>query len=62
MCCMPDLVTTHEAAEILGVSVFQIARLAQRGDLVPSVQAPGKRGARFFDRAAVQALAAERAS
>ena len=51
----PDLVTTKEAAEILGVSVFQVARLVARGDLTAAVQAPGKRGARFFRRADVLA-------
>jgi excisionase family DNA binding protein len=56
----PTLVTTREAAELLGVSVFQVARLAQRGELVPAVQAPGKRGARFFDRSAVEAFIASR--
>ena len=56
----PPLVTTREAAEILGVSVFQVARLAQRGELRTAVQAPGKRGARFFDRADVETFIASR--
>lgn len=58
----PELVTTREAAEILGVSVFQVARLAQRGELIPAVQAPGKRGARFFDRQAVEDFAKQATS
>lgn len=58
----PELVTTREAADILGVSVFQVARLAQRGELIPAVQAPGKRGARFFDRATVESFAKQAAS
>ncbi len=52
-----ELLTAREAAELLNVSVFQVARLAQRGDLPTAMQAPGKRGARFFLRVDVEALA-----
>lgn len=52
----PELINTREAAELLGVSVFQVARLAQRGDLPTAIKAPGKRGARFFHRTDVEAL------
>lgn len=48
--------TAREAAELLNVSVFHIARLAQTGALPTAMQAPGKRGARFFYQADVEAL------
>jgi excisionase family DNA binding protein len=55
-----ELMTTREAAEVLGVSVFQIARLARRGELEAAMQAPGRSGARFFTRAALDAFIAAR--
>lgn len=48
--------TAREAAELLNVSVFHIARLAKSGDLPTAMKAPGKRGARFFLLADVEAL------
>lgn len=43
------LLTTSEAANILGSSPRDVARLVKRGDLVPAVKAPGLRGAMFFE-------------
>jgi hypothetical protein len=56
LCAMQQLVTAQQAADILGVSVFTVARLAQTGELATAIKAPGTRGARFFDLAAVNAL------
>lgn len=55
---LSELVPTREAADLLGVSVFQIARLVQRGELEPAMQAPGRNGARFFTRATLDAFIA----
>lgn len=57
-----DLVPTRVAAEMLDISVFQVARLVQRGELQAAVQAPGKRGARFFLREDIDALVARYAA
>lgn len=50
------LLTTREAAELLGVAPQTIARWVESGRLVPTLRAPGLRGAMFFERAAVDAL------
>lgn len=52
--------STREAAELLGVSRTTIRHMIERGDLAPVLQGPGIRGAQFFDRADVEALAAAR--
>lgn len=51
-----DLLTTAEAADVLGKSVRTIQYYVQIGKLKPTVQAPGKQGAFFFDREDVLAL------
>lgn len=60
----PDLVTTAEAAEMLGRSVAYVTRLAttpaDRPQLPTYAKAPGKRGARMFRRADVERFAARR--
>ena len=58
----PDLVTTAEAAQMLGVSVATVNRRADKGEIPVAAKAPGKRGARLFRREDVQALAKERAA
>ena len=58
----PDLIPTAEAAEALGVHVATISRMVTRGDLAPAVKVPGKRGAYLFNRADVDALAAQRSA
>lgn len=56
------LVGTAEAARILRCSVPTVNRWAASGRLTPVVRAPGRRGARLFDRADVERLARERAA
>ena len=58
-----DLVNTAQALPILGKkSPSTITRLVQAGKLTPAVKLPGRRGAYLFNRADVEALAAERAA
>ena len=58
-----DLVTTAEALTILRKSSpSTVTRLVQAGKLVPVQKLPGLRGAFLFNRADVEALAAERAA
>lgn len=42
------LITTHKAAQILGVSHQTVQRFVTAGLLEPALKAPGKRGAFFF--------------
>lgn len=51
-----DLVSTQEAADILGKSVATVNRLAANGSLVEAAKAPGLRGARLYRRSDVEAL------
>ncbi len=44
------LVTTREAAERLGVTTRQVARLVQLDRLTPTYSLPGIRGAHMFER------------
>lgn len=55
--------TTAEAAEVLGVSVATVRRMAMGGGPLERhcVKAHGTRGARLFDQGAVIRLAARRA-
>lgn len=57
-----NLLTTKEAADLLGVSVATINRWADKGDLTVAAKAPGLRGARLFRRIAVEDKAAEAAA
>lgn len=50
-----ELVTTAQAAVILGCTVRTVHRMVQRGALNPAVKVPGYKGAYLFDRAAVAA-------
>lgn len=56
-----QLLSTREAARVLGITRSAVARLVLRGRLQPAFTLPGKTGAHLFDRATVEALAAERA-
>lgn len=56
-----DLVTTAEAARIVGRSVATVNRWAAAGTLTPIVRGPGLRGANLYARADVERLA-ERAA
>lgn len=55
-----ELLTTAEAAERLGVSVFTVNRYARDGALGVARKLPGVRGANLFLSTEVEALAAER--
>jgi predicted site-specific integrase-resolvase len=52
-----ELVSTAEAATLLGKSTATINRWADSGALPVAFKAPGVRGARFFARADVENLA-----
>ena len=55
-----DLIGSAIAAKVLGVGRTTFYRLVRNGRLVPAAELPGITGARLFDRADVDALAAER--
>lgn len=57
-----ERVTSAEAAEILGVDHSTVSRLSsgKSPKLAPIDRFPGKTGAKWFHRADVEALAAER--
>lgn len=57
-----DLVTTAEAADLLGVSIKTVLRIAERGELPVAVRVPGLRGPRMYRLADVQALAERRSA
>ena len=57
----PDLITVAEAADLLNCHRSTIARYVAAGTL-EATKLPGRTGAYLFDRAAVEALAAERAA
>lgn len=56
-----DLVTSPQAAAILGVSARTIQRMAVEGFLPVAQQLPGPNGAYLYERSAVLAVAALRA-
>lgn len=51
-----DLITSAEAADILGVDRSGIIRRIKAGQLVPAKTLPGRTGSHLFERAAVVAL------
>lgn len=51
-----DLLTTAQAAQLIGVTVRTIARWVDAGKLSPAVDFPGLRGPRMFRRDDVLAL------
>lgn len=50
--------STAEAADKLGVSVYTLNRWARTGKITPSLEGSGVTGARFYDRAVIEELAA----
>lgn len=56
---LDDLLTTAQAAEILGKTPRTVQRMVAAGLLTPATTLPGKTGAHLFDRAEVERLAAE---
>lgn len=57
-----DLVTSPQAAQILGVSARTVQRLADAGTLPVAQKLPGPNGAYLYKRADVLAHAAEKAT
>lgn len=55
-----DLVSSGEAARVLGVSARQIARWANAGELEPAFRGHGVTGAFVFKSETVQAFAERR--
>lgn len=53
----PHLVTTAQAAEILGKPIGTVNRWVIEGRLPTAAQLPGRTGARLYRRADVEALA-----
>lgn len=56
-----DLLTTKQAAERLGLTVFQFHYRANRRGLAPAAQGDGVRGPKFWRPADVDALASTEA-
>lgn len=56
------LLSTAEAADAAGMSVATINRWADAGKLPVALRAPGIRGARFFRRKDVEAIARDEGS
>ncbi|AKI28634.1 hypothetical protein GMA5_20 [Gordonia phage GMA5] len=52
-----SLISSREAAEILGVDPSTITRMVHRGQLEPASKAPGLRGAFMFDETLVESMA-----
>ncbi len=48
-----DLITARQAADILGVGISTIHRMAEDGRLIEVQKLPGLRGARLFRRSDV---------
>lgn len=59
---MSDLVTSPEAGQLLGKSARTVQRMADAGDLPYLQKLPGPNGAYLFDRAVIEAKAAESAA
>lgn len=57
-----DAITTAEVAALLDVDRRTVHRMVAAGALTPTLKLPGLTGALLFDRADVEAFAAERAS
>lgn len=62
MCAMPnpdDLIDAAQAADLLGISLVTLHRRARDGRLPTALKGDGIRGARWFLRSDVEALADE---
>ena len=57
-----QLITTPEAAAILGVHRFTVTRWALEGNLEVAYRMPGKTGAFLFEKDHIAALAKEKAA
>ena len=47
--CVVDMRTTQQAAGDLDVNIWKFFRLAAKHDVLPTFEAPGKRGAKFWN-------------
>lgn len=59
---MTDLITSAEAAQILGKGVSAVNRDAQLGYIPIAKKLPGKTGAYLFEREAIEAKAQAKAT
>lgn len=57
-----DLIGSAEVAERLGLDRSTLNRHVRAGKLTPALKLPGETGAYLFDRAAIEALAADQAA
>lgn len=57
-----ETLTTAEAAAQLNVNVQKFFRLAAKHDVLPTFEAPGKRGAKFWNPRDVERIAARKAA
>lgn len=55
-----NMVSTRDAAALLGTDRNGVRRLLRSGDLEPALKLDGKTGAYLFDREVVEALAKAR--
>lgn len=55
-----ELIGSSEAASIIGVSRATLTRWVQSGEIEPAKKLPGLTGAALFERADIDAKAAER--
>lgn len=53
-----SLLTTREAADVLGCSVVTLCRWVRNGQVIADHKLPGLRGAYLFDPAYIEQLAA----
>lgn len=51
------LITTTEAATVLGLDRRTVTARVRSGTLAPAIKLPGERGAYLFDRADIERLA-----
>ncbi len=56
------LLTTTDVAELLGIRVRTVQRLAQDGELPHAQKLPGVRGGYLFDRGTVELFKRQRAA
>lgn len=52
-----ETLPTSRAADLLGVNVQKFFRLAAKHDVLPTFEAPGKRGAKFWNPRDIERIA-----
>lgn len=53
-----ELISTRQAADLLGENVRKTIRRVERGQLTPAKKLEGLRGAYLFDQSVIESLAA----